>query len=922
MTSPVVRGPQLGATRLSQDLKADIDLLDALLVDVVQTFEGRETFDLLRELRAACELEPVPAGPTLESTASRRIRSLDLKQIGAVIRSLTLLFHLHNQAEKLEIIRINRRREREASPARPRNESISEAVHRLHNAGIGIRQFADLLSRIDIQPTLTAHPTEARRRSILVKQKQIAILMQSLRDPLATPTEQSRIRSGLQQLIALMYATTEVRPERLGVLQEVRNGLHFLVTSIWQTVPLLYRDLREAMDASYHDRFDLPVFLRYRTWIGGDRDGNPHVTPEVTRRTLALMRKAALRRHLRALRPMRRLLSISSEQVEIPPELTTSNETEAKGGLIPPSDVARQAREPYRLKLEFMLARLHAALRDPQAYSPDGLCDDLRLLTRALESAGLVRVAREGKLADLLVQARTFGFHLAALDVRQHSDVHESAVAELLQIAGITQNYAALAEPLRIDVLERELISPRPLLPRDMKVSDQTRQTLEVLSIIKEAQDRDRHSVGSYVISMTHAVSDLLEVLVLMKEAGLWHVNGDELGGDVDLVPLLETIDDLKNGASWMTALLKNRVYRAHLSHRGDFQEIMLGYSDSNKDGGYVMSNWALQQAQAALAVAGRNAGVDLRFFHGRGGTVGRGGGRANRAILSAPPESQNGRIRFTEQGEVISFRYALPALTRRHLEQIVNAMILSVSRVSTDRPTGLHTGMDHEQIESLMDRLALRSKQAYRGLIDHSGFWSWYVGASPILEISGLPIASRPVSRAAARADFENLRAIPWVFAWTQMRYNVPGWYGLGTALAGEEPGTLALFRELYRSWQFFRTLIDNAQQEMARARLPIAGLYGTEDPGGVHANILREFELSRQWILDITGQRELLDNHRTIQDSIRARNRWTDILNLLQVELLRRKNLGSGTQDVELLQSLLYASVDAIAAAMQSTG
>jgi phosphoenolpyruvate carboxylase len=906
---------------LSQELKADIDLLDALLADVVQTFEGPETFDLLHELRAACEREPADGNPTPESPAARRIRALNLKQIGAVIRSLTLLFHLHNQAEKLEIIRINRRREREAHPDRPRNESISEAVHRLNMAGIGIDQVAGLLSKIDIQPTLTAHPTEARRRSILVKQRRIAVLMQRLRDSQSTPSEQSRTRSELHQLIALMYATTEVRSERLRVVQEVRNGLHFLVTSIWQSVPLLYRDLSEAVAAVYHDRLDLPVFLRYRSWIGGDRDGNPQVTPDVTRRTFDIMRRAAIRRHLRALRPMRRLLSISSDQVDIPVGLTASNEADARAALLPSAEVARRVHEPFRLKLEFMIARLQGALRDSRVYSADALCDDLLLLTRALESSGLNRVAREGRVADLLVQARTFGFHLAALDVRQHSEVHESAVAELFRIAGIADDYPALLEDRRIEVLERELSSPRPLLPRDTKVSDQTQQTLEVLSILKNALNRDRGAVGSYVISMTHAVSDVLEVLVLMKETGLWHLNGEEGCGDLDLVPLLETIDDLENGAAWMTALFQRRAYRAHLRHRGDFQEIMLGYSDSNKDGGYVMSNWALQRAQAALATAGRNAEVQLRFFHGRGGTVGRGGGRANRAILSAPPESQNGRIRFTEQGEVISFRYALPDLTRRHLEQIVNAVVLSVSKVS-GTPTELHASLDAGPIEALMNRLASRSKQAYRELVDHPDFWAWFVGVSPIQEISGLPIASRPVSRAAARTDFENLRAIPWVFAWTQMRYNVPGWYGLGTALADQEPGALTVFRDGYRHWQFFRTLIDNAQQEMARARLKIARHYAPEDEHGFHARILQEFELTRQWILDITGRDELLDNHPTIQASIHARNPWTDVLNLLQVELLNRKKREGESDDRELLQAILYSSVDAIAAAMQSTG
>ncbi len=906
---------------MSQALKADIDFLDELLADVVQAFEGRTAYDLAFELRAQCERAATSTDTAPYEPVAQRIRTLSLEQIGAIIRSLTLLFHLHNQAEKLEIIRINRRREREATSDRPRTESISEAVHLLKSAGVDEPRLIDLLSRIDIQPTLTAHPTEARRRSILLKQKQIALLMQRLRDANATPAERNRLRSELHQLVLLMYATREVRAERLKVLQEVRNGLHFLVTSIWQSVPLLYRDLTEAIEAAYQTRIDLPIFLRYRSWIGGDRDGNPLVTPEVTRRTFDIMRQAALRQHRRALQSMRRLLSISSQQVTVSSELEASNAADAMWGLVDGSEVARLRHEPFRLKLEFMIARLNAARRDANAYTADGFVDDLRLLNRALEASGLTLVAREGRLADLLIQARTFGFHLAALDVRQHSDVHESAVAELFRVAGIATDYASLPEERRVELLERELAGPRPLLPRDTHVSEQTKQTLDVLTILRDALRRDRSSVGSYVVSMTHTVSDVLEVFVLMKETGLWHVDGGESKGDLDVVPLLETIEDLNTGAQRTAALLGNNVYRSHLRHRGNFQEIMLGYSDSNKDGGYVQSNWALHKAQAALAVACRSAGIELRFFHGRGGTVGRGGGRANRAILSAPPETRNGRIRFTEQGEVISFRYALPAIARRHLEQIVNAMLLSVAGAPVGRPEKSAASFDRGKVEALMDRLAEASMQSYRGLINDPGFWTWYVNVSPIEQISGLPIASRPVSRGAGRADLENLRAIPWVFAWTQMRYNVPGWYGLGTALAAEDSSDRENPREMYKKWQFFRTLIDNAQQEMARARLEIAGIYAASSDGDFHRRISEEFCRTRQWILEITGQRELLDNQPTIQASIQARNRWTDVLNVLQVELLDRKRSGREKKS-ELPESLLYASVDAIAAAMQSTG
>ena len=429
---------------------------------------------------------------------------------------------------------------------------------------------------------------------------------------------------------------------------------------------------------------------------------------------------------------------------------------------------------------------------------------------------------------------------------------------------------------------------------------------------------KDEQAIGAYIVSMTHSVSDLLEVLLLAKEVGLWRMKNDVVTTPLDVVPLFETIEDLEGAASLMEALYKNACYRRHLKARDDFQEIMLGYSDSNKDGGFWMANWALHKSQEDLSEVSLQNNIRMRFFHGRGGSVGRGGGRANQAIFAIPAQSRSGRMRFTEQGEVISFRYARSSIARRHLEQIVNAVLLTAHDKECD--VGCSPPM-----QALMERIATRSMQAYRKLIDDPAFWPWYKQSTPIEHIGNLPIASRPVSRVSAgELQFDDLRAIPWVFSWTQTRYNLPGWYGAGTAIEEEiknDPKTLEQLQAMWQRWPFFRTVIENVQLELARTRMEIAQAYNGLSRDRFHDIIAAEFEKIRSAVLKITGQERLLDNHTAIQQSIVLRNPYTDVLNLIQVELLKRWAAGSEEQSIPLRQAL-FLSINGIAAAMQSTG
>jgi len=917
-------------TGISKPLSEQINLLGTMLGQVIREQAGDDTLTLIETLRGLCKRAIREHRPDLREAARNRIAGLDLDEMVWLLKAFTAFFHLVNKAEQQEIIRINRERAHQ-NPEQPRAESIDEAVYRLKQADYSVEQILDVLRRLDIQPTITAHPTEARRRSILYKQQGLAVLTEQLLRGRPTPEEREDLLNQIHNQITLLLATDEVRATRPTVTEEVENGLYFMRNAIWETVPRIHKDLHEAIRRHYGRVLDVPVFLRFRSWIGSDRDGNPNVTAEVTRQTIAMQQRTALTRYLDELRLLRRELSLSEQQGAIPQALYASLERDAETLTLEEHFERQYQHEPYRLKISYMMLRLEqrlatladpdAPLYDDDAYDSARFFDDLTLLADSLRQTGLDDLIPYGRLGPLLIQAEAFGFHMAALDIRQHSRVHEEAVATLFRLAGVTDDYAALGEPERQTLLSAELANPRPLLPRHATLPETVRQVLETFEVIRTMGDHEPAALGSFIVSMTHAVSDLLEVLLLAKEVGLWKVEGETATAPLDVVPLFETIDDLSRADVFLAALFAHPLYRKHLAARGTFQEIMLGYSDSNKDGGYWMANWALHQAQDRIGRVCRAHGVDFRLFHGRGGTVGRGGGRAGQAILAMPSVVHNSRIRFTEQGEVISFRYALPDIARRHLEQITSAMILAPI---------LAADPDDAQEDPLMTRIASESMETYRALVHDETLWPWYARVTPIEQISRLPIASRPVSRKSAdEVDFEGLRAIPWVFAWTQTRYIVPGWYGIGRALQAvlaDDPAHLDALRRKYADWLFFQAVVNNAQREMARARLDIARVYALQADDGLHPTSLHEriaadFEQARQAILQITGQNELLDNTPVIQKSIALRNPYTDVLNLVQIELMKRHRTAPEAERKRLAQAL-FLSVNGIAAAMQSTG
>ncbi len=936
--------------QLAPSHSEDIQKLDQLLGNVLERVAGKELVDLARKLYENQD----DVAPTDLFRIMPQIRDPIVLQ--KILRAYTILFQLLNLTEQKEIIRVNRMRQQ--SSENPRKESILDTFTQLKKNGVAAQSIQDLLNRLDICPTLTAHPTEARRRAVLDKLESIAHMLFEIKQSEAigkldkSINYQQYLEEDLERLLTSLWLTEELNRTEITVRDESQNAVYFIEHTIFDLVVWLYRDVRYALKKVYpEDTFDIPIFLKYRSWVGGDRDGNPKVTPDVTWQTLLFHRRKILEIYIHRVNRLIQKYTHSDRLIPASRELRDSLEAEKERIAIPQRILQRFQHEPYALKLMYIRRKLKSTLyhmKDlqnlqilgeydappPTAYSHwKELLEDLILIQSSFAESGMDSLAYEGSLADLIIQVKTFGFHLAALDIRQHSSVHEEVLDEMFRAAHRLppkQIYSELSEEEKIELLTQELNDPRPLLPRFWQGSETATNLLQVFEVIRHSQHiLSEESVQSYIVSMTHSISDVLEVLVLAKETGLVRLKtewGEQvLESDLDVVPLFETIDDLERSEGLMRQLFENPLYFVHLKKRNNFQEIMLGYSDSSKDGGYMSANWSLHNAQQSLSEIGEEFGVDIRFFHGRGGTVGRGGGRAYLAIRTQPPHSLNGKIRFTEQGEIISFRYSFAPIAHRHLEQIVGAVLLA-SNVENHKPV-------RDEWNERMQAMADFSRDTYRSLIyENEDFFPFYVDATPISYISQLPIASRPVSRTGgSMVGMEDLRAIPWVFAWVQSRYLVPGWYGVGSALehlAGENEENLPMLREMYKHWNLFQLVLDNAKIELLRTHLPTASWYASrveseELRGRLHGMIEAEFIKTEHWIQKIREGNE--HTHFTIvKHTIDFRNPIVAVLNKLQVALLDvcdpKKDVA--VQDEEQWKDAMLLSLTGVAAAMQSTG
>jgi len=892
-----------------EQLRADVGFLGSALGTVLRELEGDRLFDLVETVRAGTKARragDVTAGEELRS----RVAELDLPTAERLLRAFTVYFQLINLAEEIHRVRVNRLREARATPQAPRPESVAAAVASLKDQGWTREQVRAFMEGLDVQLTLTAHPTEVKRYTVRLKLERIASALRQASETTLSPRQEDRLTREVFAEIANLWQTRELFAVKPSVLDEVKSALYYFRRSLLDAIPRLMQDMEDALDGAFGrvPGPPLPTVIGFRSWIGGDRDGNPFVTPEVTREATTLQAEAALDAYLADVDALVQRLSLWERRITLTKafrdDLAELARTEGATERFP--------EEPYRQKLAYVhrfLERERAALRSPSPGYPGGaksLVDDLTLVETTLERGQGGRAAR-AFVRPVLYRAAAFSFHLAPLDLREHSGVHERAVAQLLAHAGVTNDYAALDEEARVALLASELASPRPLAFPATTLGEEADRALAFLDEVRRTQRHfGEEATGSYVVSMTEGVSDVLEVLVLAKQAGVTAI---------DATPLFETEADLRAAPEVMRRLFALPTYRRHLERRG-VQEVMIGYSDSNKDAGFLAANWALYRAQAGVAQVCREAGVPLRIFHGRGTSIGRGGGPAGQAILAQPPGSLGGRMRITEQGEALADRYADPDLAHRNLEQVAHAFILSSARDAGPLPEL------PQRYSEAMERASAAARTRYRGLLESDGFLDFFHTVTPIEEISRLNIGSRPARRRGDKS-LQNLRAIPWVFSWTQCRANLPGWFGLGTGLEALEGD---LTREMVQEWPFFGTVIDFAQMSLAKADLDIFERYLELVPGDLRERfgpvIRAEYDLSVAQIERATGH-ALLDHDATLARSIELRNPYVDPISFLQVELLGRlRSLPPESPEREELEYAVLVSLLGVAAGMRNTG
>jgi phosphoenolpyruvate carboxylase len=908
-------------------LKEDTRLLGRLLGNVLRAQTGEAGFARVEAIRQTA-IRFRRAGPGDAPAVKRELEALlNVLPIGRtleVVRGFSYFSQLVNIAE--DVHQTRRRRAHALAGSPPQVGSVARTLERAAAAGISGAQLARWFADALVGPVLTAHPTEVQRRSILDCEREIARLLQWRDRVVFTPEESDEFESALYRQVLALWQTAMLRLSRLRVADEIENGLAFYRYTFLTEIPRIYAALEERLhrDFKVPEGERLPPFLRMGSWIGGDRDGNPNVVGATLEHAIDAQASVAFAHYLDQVHRLGAELSLSTRLV------TPTAELFALAAAAHDSNPHRKD-EPYRQALVGIYSRLAAtaesiagyvAPRAPQARlapyaTPAELLADLAVIGRSLAGHGAALLAA-GRLGPLIRAVEVFGFHLAALDLRQNADVHEVVVGELLARAGVDAGYKGLSEAARVALLVRELSGPRLLYSPHLEYSARTTSELEILRVAAAIHRRyGAAALPNYVISKCQSVSDLLEVGVTLKEVGL--LCGNALA--LNITPLFETIDDLRNAAPIMQAAFELPCYRAWLAGRDDWQEVMLGYSDSNKDGGYFTANWALYRAELALVETFNAHGVKLRLFHGRGGSVGRGGGPSYDAILAQPAGSVRGGLRVTEQGEIIASKYSDPDLGRRNLETLV-AATMEASLLDAEK-----LGARARDYYAAMDAIAAHALVAYRALVyDTPEFVAYFHASTPIAEIAELNIGSRPSSRTAS-TRIEDLRAIPWVFSWAQCRLMLPGWFGFGAAVdawLADAPDGLALLREMHAHWPFFKSVLSNMAMVLAKSDLAVASRYAdlvadatVREP--IFAQLAADHRRTIELLLAITDHESLLQDNATLARSIRDRFPYLDPLNHLQVELLRRYR---GGQTDERTKRAIHLTINGVAAGLRNSG
>jgi phosphoenolpyruvate carboxylase len=922
--------PGIGFEPKDEPLRRDINLLGRVLGQVLIEQEGEELFETEEEVRLLCKRLRFDYDPALDERLRRKIEVLDGEQLRQIVRAFSVYFQLVNIAERYH--RIRRRRQYESSLSDPpQRASLASALTRLEREGFGAERLRRVLDGMSVGLVLTAHPTEAMRRSVRRKHVAIGEMLELLESGPLTWKERRRLEEKLAEEVTVLWQTDELRARRPEVTQEIERTLLFFENPLISATLDVYREFEDELARRFPGEApELGRVLAFGSWVGGDQDGNPFVKPETLSAALELHRQLILNRHLSSVLWLVNHMSQSARLIGVSEELRASVARDEKS--LPETAERYECLDPnelYRRKLLFVAERLRRTLEGPgtpAAYpGVRDFVEDLNSVRRSLLTHGGERTAN-GSLRDLIRQAEVFGSHLAKLDVRQESSRVVAAVAELLA-AGTSEDLRVMTEGARASLLRRLVVDPAPLPPDHDGLSEDSREVLDTFERIRQARDAfSEPPIETFILSMAHQASDVLCVQLLARRAGLLEVNqsGRCTANHLRITPLFETIEDLDRASDVLRRLLEDPFYRSSLSRLDDLQEIMLGYSDSGKDAGYVTSNWVLYKAQGSLASVAGEHGVRLRLFHGRGGSAGRGGGPSYQAIMAQPPGTLDGRIRITEQGEVISFKYSMRGLARRNLDTVLAAVLESSATAdcSAGRP-------DARWVEA-MEELSDKAQKTYRALVyDDEGFLNFFSGASPIVELSMLNMGSRPARR-VQDPEVESLRAIPWVFAWTQNRFLLPSWYGAGSALedyASKDSG-LNLLREMYERWPFFRTLTDFMQMTLAKSDLRIAETYvslvdNAELRERLWRRIFDEHAACVGALLKVTGHENLLDDSPVLQRSIRLRNPYVDPLSYVQVNLLRRlRNLPEGSPEREPTLNTLLLTISGISSGMLNTG
>lgn len=888
---------------------------------VIQEQEGEALYADEEQIRRLAKARR--AGDAAADGALRQaVAALSVAHLWGVAAAFAAYFDLVNLAEEYNRIQVLRERRRDFYPE-PAPESIGAAVAKLAEQGMSATEMQALVDALEIELVLTAHPTEAKRRSIITKLQRMMDMLGQLGEKTTLPDEAAEIERTLYAEITSLWLTDRSRTDKPAVPDEVRTGLFYVEEVFWEAIPQIYRDLDVALARYYPDVKVRKTWLRLASWMGGDRDGNPFVTAEVTAETLRLHRGLALRMHMDTLRRLSRRLSVSTQRHAAPDALLAWIESRRP---LPPHVAYLEVRyesEPYRLALALLASDLEFAVGEADMVAnllgvrprPARIrAEDMQpVLDKMLDS--LPGPVAEAEMLPMVRQFAAFGVHAARLDLREESTRLALALGETLRALGVHMNFEQADEAERTALLLKLLDEPAPTLAERPAASVAAAETWALFRLITRVRDTyGAELLGPFIISMTRGPADVLTVLTLARWAGC--------ADGLQIAPLFETEADLVAAPKTLTTLFAAPVYRAHLATTDDAQMVMIGYSDSNKDAGFLAANWALYQAQEKIAAVCAAQGVKLTFFHGRGGTMARGGGTAIRAIRSQPPGTVNGRYRVTEQGEVISNRYGNPPLAHRHCEQMVSAVLLA------NAPENARREISGEW-RALMAAMAEQAMQHYRALVYGTPeFMTFWQEATPLTEIQRLRIGSRPASRGKTGGPpkVSSIRAIPWVFSWMQSRFNLPGWYGLGTGCA---LGTPEVLKAMYTGWPFFRTLIDNTEISLLKADMGIAALYAelVTDPAQratLFARIENEYARTRAAVLAITGSAELLDRDPNIQRSIQLRNPYVDPLNYLQIELLRRLRSLPDPDGPEAgpLRDAMIVTINGIAAGLRNTG